>query len=157
MLTWTIVNEKAWKVAAKVIGRKAGNKVLRVQGNKIKPQEGSAMASTGTRKIKVLQGEENQSRDKVDRVRILAKVTVRVACDEMLIGEDHQMKEQKNNSREVQVSSQQEGCKTQQEMDVYNPSTREKDVRQGNGVKSKGELQEDGGGWFNRSQQADGQ
>ena len=63
-------------------------------------------------KIKVPQGEYNQSRNKVDRVRILAKVTVRVACDEMLIGEDHQMKEQKNNSREVQVSSQQEGCKT---------------------------------------------
>ena len=42
----------------------------------------------------------------------MANVTVRVACDEMLIVEDHQMKEQKNNSREVQVSS-------QQEMEVY--------------------------------------
>ena len=48
----------------------------------------------------------------MDRVRIMAKVTFRVACDEMLIGDDHQMKEQKNNSREVEVSSQQEGCKT---------------------------------------------
>ena len=48
----------------------------------------------------------------MDRVKILARVTVRVACDEMLIGEDHQMKEQKNNSRVVRVSSQQEGCKT---------------------------------------------
>ena len=35
----------------------------------------------------------------------MANVTVRVTCDEMLIVEDHQMKEQKNNSREVQVSS----------------------------------------------------
>ena len=69
-------------------------------------------SSQGVDKIKVPQGEYNQSRNKVDRVRILAKVTVRVACDEMLIGEDHQMKEQKTNSREVQMSSQQEGCKT---------------------------------------------
>ena len=40
MLMWTIVNEKAWEVAAKVLGRKAGNKVLRVQENEVKPQEG---------------------------------------------------------------------------------------------------------------------
>ena len=75
----------------------------------------------------------------MDRVRILVKVTVRVACDEMLIGEDHQMKEQKTNSREVQMSSQQEGCKTYPEMEVYNPSAREKEyIWQGNGVKLKG-------------------
>ena len=36
----------------------------------------------------------------------------------MLIVEDHQIKKQKNNSREVQMSSQQEGSKTQQEMEV---------------------------------------
>ena len=62
----------------------------------------------------------------------MANVTVRVACDEMLIVEDHQMKEQKNNSREVHVSS-------QQEIDVYNPSAREKEyIRQEKGVKPKG-------------------
>ena len=33
MLKWTIVDEKAWEAAAKVLGRKAGNKVFRVQGN----------------------------------------------------------------------------------------------------------------------------
>ena len=69
----------------------------------------------------------------------MAKVTVWVACDEMLIGEDDQMKEQKNTSREVQVSSQQEGCKTQQEMKEYHPSAIEKEyIWQGNGFKSKG-------------------
>ena len=84
-------------------------------------------SSQGVDKIKVPKGEYNQSRNKVDRVRILPKVTVWVACDEMLIGEDDQMKEQKNNSREAQVSSQQERCKTQQEMEVYNPSAKEKE------------------------------
>ena len=44
--------------------------------------------------------------------------------------------------------SHQEGCKTQKEMDVYNPSAREKEyIRQGKGVKPKGVqwFQEDRG------------
>ena len=40
MLARTIVTEKGWEVAAMVLGRKAGNKVLRVQGSEVKPQEG---------------------------------------------------------------------------------------------------------------------
>ena len=40
MLTRTIVTEKGWEVAAMVLSSKAGNKVLRVQGIKVKPQEG---------------------------------------------------------------------------------------------------------------------
>ena len=40
MLTWTIVNEKAYKAAVKVLAKKADNEVLRVQGYEVKPHEG---------------------------------------------------------------------------------------------------------------------
>ena len=40
MLKRTIVNEKTWEAVAKVLGRKACSKVLSVQGNEVKPQEG---------------------------------------------------------------------------------------------------------------------
>ena len=67
----------------------------------------------------------------------MAKVTAGVAYDKMLIGEDHQRKEQKNNSSEAQ-----------QQMDVYNLSAGDNEsIRQGNGVKTQEGL--------NRFQQVD--
>ena len=69
-------------------------------------------------KIKVSQGEEDQSRDKVVRVRILARVTAGVS-----------------NSGEPDVTSQQEGFKLEQ-MGRHNTSSRKKEPSlQGNRVK----------------------
>ena len=105
-----------------------------------KPQEAGDGFQQADKKnhlsIKMAEKQTSESRVQGGQGQDICQGDNGVACDKMIIGEDLQMKKQKNNSREEQVSSQR---KTQQDMDVYNPRAKEKEyIRQGNWVKPKG-------------------
>ena len=101
--------------------RVQGNEVKPQQGcnnfqHKDKPQEAGDSFQQGDKRshlsIKMAEEQTSESRVQGGQGQDIGQGDNGVACDKMLIGEDLQMKKQKNNSREVQVSSQQEGCTT---------------------------------------------